>query len=338
MGKEKASDSASSLSVPDVETKTSQIQPTLSNFFGKSASKPDTVSDDMSQDDKKNGWLNVQTQTTKAEILECLKYAKSNLPFSSCDGSPKLYSEMFPDSMVAKQYKMSRQKMSYVISYGLGPYFQQQTVEDLMSSDAFYTIHFDETVTGQAKKQMDILIRYWSCTSASVNVRFIHAVFFGHAFADRVVNELVACLNNLGLPLKKLLSISADGPNVNKSIKSKLDECVKEEGSKGLVDVGFCYIHSVNTVFKRGNEKFGNTALDFAMDVYSYFHMYPARDEDLQFCQEEEDIDQLSFLRHVESRWLTLLPAVLRVHSQMDALKRYFLDFIPKNDKTTAKK
>ena len=45
---------------------------------------------------------------------------------------------------------------------------------------------------------------------------FFRVRFF---FADRVVNELVACLRNFGIPLYTFLSISADGPNVYKSIR-----------------------------------------------------------------------------------------------------------------------
>ena len=45
-----------------------------------------------------------------------------------------------------------------------------------------------------------------------------------------------------------MLCLSADGPNVSKSIKSKIDSAVKEAGAPGLVDVGFCYIHAIHNV------------------------------------------------------------------------------------------
>ena len=46
---------------------------------------------------------------------------------------------------------------------------------------------------------------------------------FGHAFADTVTDRLLELLTTLKLPVSKLLSISTDGPNVNKAIKKKLD-------------------------------------------------------------------------------------------------------------------
>ena len=48
---------------------------------------------------------------------------------------------------------------------------------------------------------------------------------------------------------------------------------------------------------------------------------------------DQEFLSGLKFLRHVDSRWLTLLPAVKRIHQQLPALKRYFKDFLPKKDK-----
>ena len=40
----------------------------------------------------------------------------------------------------------------------------------------------------------------------------------GHAKADTVVHEMLETLEKLALPLKLVLSLGMDGPNVNKSI------------------------------------------------------------------------------------------------------------------------
>ena len=44
-------------------------------------------------------------------------------------------------------------------------------------------------------------------------------------------------------------------------------------------------------------------------------------------------LENLKFLRHCDSRWLSLLPAVERLHKQLPALKKYFLEFIPAKEK-----
>ena len=132
--------------------------------------------------------------------------------------------------------------------------------------------------------------------------------------------------------MSKLLCLSADGPNVNKSFKSKIDSAVKEAGAPGLVDVGFCYIHAIHNAFKAGNQMFGLKALDFAKNVFYLFHMYPARDEDLKQIQDDENMENLKFL-HVDSRWLTLVPALQRINGQLPTIKRYFLEYIPNHEK-----
>ena len=233
-------------------------------------------------------WMNVADGVAKAEALWAMKTASSNFSFSSSDGTSNLFQDMFPDSMIAKQFTMSHQKASYLVSHGIGPYFQKTTVNEILSSEVYYTIHFDETVTNQSKKQMDVLIRYFSENSACVQVRYLCSLFFGHAFVKIVCKNMLNCLTNLKLPLKKLLCLSADGPNVNKSIKATMDTAVKEAGAPGLVDVGFCFIHKVHNAFKAGNNVFGVKALDFVISVFTWFHMYPAREEDFQLIQEDE--------------------------------------------------
>ena len=47
--------------------------------------------------------------------------------------------------------------MSYVVAYGLRPYFTDMTTRELMEGKSYFTFHFDETVHAQVKKQMDVL-------------------------------------------------------------------------------------------------------------------------------------------------------------------------------------
>ena len=56
-----------------------------------------------------------------------------------------------------------------MIGHGLGPYFIQKTIYDVLSSPGtYYTIHFDEKTTSQIKKQLDVLVRYYSDTHCEV--------------------------------------------------------------------------------------------------------------------------------------------------------------------------
>ena len=108
---------------------------------------------------------------------------------------------MCPDSEIAKGVKMSRTKVSYVIGHGLGPYFLQKTVDDILNTPrTYFTLHFDETTTSQIKKQFYILVRYYSDNHNEVRVRFLKAAVFGHAYAESVANELCETLQKFSLP------------------------------------------------------------------------------------------------------------------------------------------
>ena len=113
---------------------------------------------------------------------------------------------------------MSRTKVSYVIGHGLGPYFLQKTVDDILNTPrTYFTLHFETTL--QIKKQFDILVRYYSDNHNEVRVRFLKAAVFGHAYAESVANELCETLQKFSLPLKYLLSLSSDDQMSTKQLR-----------------------------------------------------------------------------------------------------------------------
>ena len=104
------------------------------------------------------------------------------------------YQEQFPDSLIAKNVSFSPNKMSYLVGYDLGPYLTQQTIKELVDGNSFFTLHFDETVTAQTSKQMDLLIWYWSETDHEVKVKYLTSKMFGTATATIVVKEMTYAL------------------------------------------------------------------------------------------------------------------------------------------------
>ena len=64
--------------------------------------------------------------------------------------------------------------------------------------------------------------------------------------------------------------------------------------------------------------------------------MSPPRREDYADVQQKLNLDEFVFLRHVQSRWLSLIPAIERVRKQFSALKEYFRK-LPDSDKNIAK-
>ena len=215
-------------------------QPLIKHFFMKTVRDTDKGQSsllDKSKADHGEETMSLPDQICKAEAIWALKTAKDDFSFRASDGFPQLLQRMCPDSEIAKGVKMSCTKVSYVIGHGLGPYFLQKTVDDILNTPGtYFTLHFDETMTSQIKKQFDILVRYYSDNHNEVRVRFLKAAVFGHAYAESVANEL----REFSLPLKYLLSLSSDGPNVNKAIKTNINSKLKANYQKELVDTGPC--------------------------------------------------------------------------------------------------
>ena len=228
--------------------------------------------------------------------------------------------------------------MSYVVGHGLGPYFAKLNVNNLVAGNSFFTLHFDETVTAQKRKQMDLLVRFWSEIHNEVKVKYLTSIMFGHAKAADVVTEIMQALENLSLPFKLMLSLGMDGPNVNKSILAKMNQLKKEKGYPELVQSPrSCLIHVCHNSFRAGLKKYGSDAEELCLNLYYFISKSPARREDLLVIEEALGLDELVLQLHVQSRWLSLVPALQRVISMKAALVKLFVDELPKNDKNITK-
>ena len=106
----------------------------------------------------------------KAEIICVLKNIMSGFLFRSCDGISDCFKKMFPDSESVNKFSLAKTKCSYMIAYGIAPYFASLLLEDIKHSDNF-SISFDEPLNSvTANKQMDIVITFLDKLNSKVEV------------------------------------------------------------------------------------------------------------------------------------------------------------------------
>ena len=67
-------------------------------------------------------------------------------------------------------------------------------------------------------------------------MRYLASIILGHAKADTVVHQMLKTLEKLALPLKLVLSLGMDGPNVNKSILESWMKRTRRKVSSHLPD------------------------------------------------------------------------------------------------------
>ena len=268
-------------------------------------------------------------QVTVAEAAWCMKVAASNYSYNSCEDLPDLFRFMFPCPYI-NDFSLGRSKVSYVISDGLGPYFQELLCKTIRKEGNPFTLQFDETVTVQNQKQLDLLIRFWSEEKGEVVTRFLKALFFGHAKGDIVADSIVSTVEEVGLNKEQFLSMRSDGPNVNKTIWKRLNEHLKGLGFPGLVEFMPCNVHVVHNGFKHALSEYGQHAEQLALDLFYWFKAHPTRKEDYFKAQTDLGFDEQLFIRHVQSRWLTLIPALMRIVDNWEPIRSYFLKELPK--------
>ena len=202
----------------------------------------------------------------------------------------------------------------------------------MKTSERPFTLQYDETTNAQVNKQLDIKIRYWSLAQSQVIVHHLQTYFMGHATGQQIADKILSSIQDNGLALEKLLTLESDGPNVKKTVwKIVNDALLALPGrSHGLVDIGTCNLHICHNAFGKGLGVFANEISEFVIDLHWWFKQSATRREDFEAVQQELVLAQHKFLRHVESRWLSLLPAVVRALEQFQALGKYFLLELPR--------
>jgi hypothetical protein len=153
--------------------------------IGIESSGPSTAATESSQmmPSKKSliGKYLIKDQVVRAEIIWALNGVMSHSSLRGNANSAQLFPIMFPDSDIAQQFKMQKDKNAYVVTFGLGPYFQSQLCSRLHEC-SFFSISFDESLNRIAQKgQMDIMIRFWNDTSNDVSTRYLTSTFLRHA-------------------------------------------------------------------------------------------------------------------------------------------------------------
>ena len=245
---------------------------------------------------------------------------------------------MFSNDVSAK-FGVSRTKMSYCVRNGIGPALLKDLAEDLNSSVGCYSLMLDETTTAQIKKQCDFLLRFWSEKSDQVDTRYLNSKLFGHTSAEHLKELVIGVLNECNIEMERFAHLSTDGPNITKSLHKLLDGHLKEvQLCKGLLGFNPCNLHKCHNGFHKGIVVYGKEVESLAFELHAWFKLSPCKREDfMEVAAELQDAtvfavferNEALFYRHVETRWLTLVPALIKIESRWNQTKAYFLEFLP---------
>ena len=172
-------------------------------------------------------------QIVKAEVLQGFKTVESTFSFAAATRDGDRFRQMFPDSKIAQGYKQNETKMTYVIQYGLSPYFRESLKSDFHANA--YCFKFDEATTSQVRKKYDGSVQYWSKSQNGIVVAYCGSLFVDHCLAEKLVGHFFTFIKS------KHLTEMKDGEKHAFSVsKLLLVNTCDEDVFKGLrhIDIG----------------------------------------------------------------------------------------------------
>jgi hypothetical protein len=150
--------------------------------------------------------LTSDEKVTRAEAYWAMATAELGLSYNSSQYIQELFTQMFSDSNIAKEFSVKPRKLSYILSHGTGYYFTKIMLHDLMKAPGF-TLIFDETIIVGVRKQLDLHFRYWCERKQAIVVRYYKSIFLGHATAEIIFRSMIDALRADGIDLTKILML-----------------------------------------------------------------------------------------------------------------------------------
>lgn len=258
----------------------------------------------------------LKNDTTKAEILWCLETVMCHKSLRTAEKDMVVLRRMFHDSQIAEKVQLGRDKLSYMMMFGIAPYYKSELDETLRNANCI-VVGFDESLNKTTKKQqMDLNVRFWDEEKKEVITRYMTSKFLGRS---RASDLLAAFKEGLGdIPLNKLLQVSMDGPNVNWSFlrELKLDF---QHGEEKLLDLGSCGLHILHGAFKDGVRCTGWNVTKYLRAIYNIFKDVPAR-RALFTSYSGSTVYPLKFCAH---RWLENIDVAQRAIEITPYIKKF---------------
>lgn len=265
--------------------------------------------------------FDVTGEAMDAEILWCLHMVETHQSYRSCDKLPKLFSRMFKHDPVVEKYQMKKDKIRYLIQYGIFPVFKENLVTNINLS-SWYSVSFDESYNNQQQKcQMDVNIRYWNVCKNIAETSYLTSRMLLRPNAENLKEELLVSIESLDK--SKFLHLAMDGPTTNWSVLNLIDGCLEDGGFSNTINIGSCSLHILHGAFGTGIHITGWKIGKLMKAMFKILDESPAR-RDIYLREGTSEKFPQSFS---ETRWIEDEPVAdraLQVWTSIIALVKYF--------------
>ena len=120
---------------------------------------------------------------------------------------------MFSDSKIAENFKLSKTKCRYYLTYGIAPYLKSN-ITKYITKAPYFIIMFDECLNSVLQnEQMDMQFRYCSDEDCKVQAKYYDPKFLKRVNSETICDALLQMLSSFDEG--KMLMLSMDGPSMN---------------------------------------------------------------------------------------------------------------------------
>ncbi|CAM4725705.1 unnamed protein product [Leuciscus chuanchicus] len=185
----------------------------------------------------------------------------------------------------------------------------------------FFSVASDASNHGTTKL-FPLSVRYWT-PDLGVQTKVLDFRDDSDETSVAIHNQIVTKLEENGLGLDMISAYSADNASLNYGRYNSVFQKLKENNN--CILNANCVAHIVHNSAKHAGDRLNIDIENVVNKTFSQFSSSAKRIEELKSIHTFVEIEYQSLLRHVPTRWLSLWPAVKRLHDSWASIKTYFL-------------
>lgn len=270
--------------------------------------------------------INEETQIARAELVSVFHNVVHGLSYNSLDCQLKLCSSIYCDSNIASKISCGRTKSAAITRNVLAPYAQQKVANALKES-WYYSVSSDASNIGNVKTY-PYAVQYFDVDNGICKKILDFYEDPAEASKDIFANIIRITKEN-DLKIQQISSYSADNAAVNYGVRNSVFQKLTNENEQ-IVKAN-CNCHIINNCIKYALNVLSVDIENIVIKTFNEFSSSAQTTEKLKQCFEFASIEYKNLLRHVPTRWLSLLPAIDRLIYSWPAVKMYFLKKGEKN-------
>ena len=262
----------------------------------------------------------LENKITAAELTKVYHSVKHHQSYKSVDCEVKVDREIFNDSAIAKGITCGKTKAQAMCENVLAPYSVEKHTKYIKDNELPFSLASDASNKGTTKC-FPIMLRYFHFDKGVQNV-LLNFYSDSDETSAAITNQLLTKIEESGLDLNKVSAYTADNASVNygrhNSVYQKL-KLAQED-----VIAANCLAHILHNATRHAAGCLNVDVENAVLKVYSHFSVSATRTAQLQEFCEFLEVSECNLLRHVVTRWLSLLPAIDRILKYWAPLRSYF--------------